>query len=196
MKCITQVFLDIGEDDTNAFTISHWVQEDLMKSFSLDEDNQRKIQRFYYNYSIDNPLQCQIKPLLTETLRHNAFYYLADDHLGFNIPKPIYPYNTFSEFKEDYDAPWNCQLYLCDPADYRFSPGAEGVRSCNELLNPENVAINRANQYACDPSRQIAVDYRNRIMDADEEDHQEIYDNYFRTISLEKERVPLLHKST
>ena len=36
------------------------------------------------------------------------------------------------------------------------------------------------------PSRQIAVDYRNRIRDADEEDHQEIYDNYFRTITLEK----------
>ena len=120
MKCITQV-LDIGEDDTNAFTISHWVQEDLMKSFSLDEDNQRKIQRFYYNYSLDNPLQCQIKPLLTETLRHNAFYYLADDHLGFNIQNQFTPIILSLNLKRT-TTPHGIANCICGPCRISFFP--------------------------------------------------------------------------
>ena len=159
---------DLGHDDTNAYTISTWVQEDLIKSFKILNNRLKQVVRFYDRGRPNPGYKCIMRPLLEGSLGFHAFNFVSSDHKGFNIPKPTYEYVTYPEMMSDLNPSWRCDEYLCDPADYVYLPGFDTNLSCNETLNRDNIDVNAHNRTVCDPNRDIAIDYRERIIDGAE----------------------------
>lgn len=152
-----------GFDDTNAYTISFWIYDDMLKSFMMDDNSNIKI--------VQDGNQCRYQYLLTAPLRNNTFSYRASDYEMFNIPVPAFRYESLADMNADINPPWNCTLnQICSPSDFTYTPGIRENLSCNETLNPDNAVINAFNASLCEENHPLIEGYRNLISEAQPEE--------------------------